>query len=152
MLLYYMFERILVATDGSETSQRAADVAVDLARVHNGEVTAVYVADVTRMAHLPDFLQFSSMFRDLMLKEGQDAVEYVEKKAIEAKIHCQKQVVEGNPSDEILRISRETRVDLLVMGSVGRGGLDRFLLGSVAEKVSQHSEVPVLLVPGKKKR
>jgi nucleotide-binding universal stress UspA family protein len=57
-------------------------------------------------------------------------------------------VLRGHPSDELLRYSLESKTDLLVMGSVGKSGLNRFLLGSVAEKVAQHSKVPVILVPG----
>lgn len=50
---------------------------------------------------------------------------------------------------ELLRISQESGMDLLVLGSVGRSGLEKFLLGSVAEKVVRHSKAPVLLVPFK---
>jgi len=59
-------------------------------------------------------------------------------------------VIEGNPGEEIIRSSAESGIEVVVMGSVGRTGLDKFLLGSVAEKVVRNSKVPVLTVPGEK--
>ena len=143
-----MIKEIMVATDGSETSKKAAKVGIETARRSGGRVTAVYVVDVFRLAHLPGYTAFPGLkdkLMELMQKEGREATECVEEQALKAGISCQKIVAEGNPSDELLRISGGA--DLLIMGSVGRTGLDSFLLGSVAEKVVRHSTVPVMLVP-----
>jgi nucleotide-binding universal stress UspA family protein len=143
-----MMKEIIIATDGSETSEKAAKVGIETACRSGGRVTAVYVVDVFRLAHLPGYTALPGMkdkLMELMQKEGREAVEYVEEQALEAGISCQKIVAEGDPSDELLRISGGA--DLLIMGSVGRTGLDKLLLGSVAEKVVRHSTVPVLLVP-----
>jgi nucleotide-binding universal stress UspA family protein len=145
-----MFKNILIATDGSETSQMAARMGVELAKNHGSKVVAVYVADTSRLGYIPDYIQYSGMIRELMLNEGKDATDYVEELAKNAELSYEKIILEGKPSDELLKITKESEVDLLVMGSVGRGGLDRFLLGSVAEKVVQHSKVPIMLVPGGK--
>jgi nucleotide-binding universal stress UspA family protein len=56
-------------------------------------------------------------------------------------------VAEGEPSDEILKGAYESGSDLLVVGRIGRSGLEKIMLGSVAEKVVRHSKVPVLIVP-----
>lgn len=66
--------------------------------------------------------------------------------ASEAGVHCDKLMARGDPSTELLRISEESGMDMLVLGSIGRSGLEKFLLGSVAEKVVRYSKVPVLLV------
>ncbi|MBN1324506.1 MAG: universal stress protein [Methanotrichaceae archaeon] len=142
-----MFERILIATDGSETSDKAARVGVEIARISGGRVTVVYVADTGRLSHLPDDMMLVSI-RDLLLREGETATTYVADLAKKEGVPSERMVVEGKPSDELLRVSKENDIDLMVMGSVGRSGLDRFLLGSVAEKVVQHAKVPVLTVPG----
>jgi len=142
-----MFERILIATDGSETSDKAAKVGVEIARISGGRVTVVYVADTGRLSHLPDDMMLVSI-RDLLLREGETAMTYVKELARKEGVPSERMVVEGKPSDELLRVSKENDIDLMVMGSVGRSGLDRFLLGSVAEKVVQHAKVPVLTVPG----
>ena len=55
--------------------------------------------------------------------------------------------MEGNPSDEIMRYAKKEGTDVIVVGAVGRTGLDKFLLGSVAEKVVRNSKIPVLTVP-----
>ncbi len=146
-----MIKEVMIATDGSETSERAAKVGIDIARRSGGRVTAIYVVDVFRLAHLPGYAAFPGLkdkLMELMQKEGREATADVEKHALEAGISCQKIVAEGDPADELLRISGKAGMDLLIMGSVGRTGLTRFLLGSVAEKVVRRSAVPVLLIPG----
>lgn len=137
----------MIATDGSETSDKAAKVGVEIARISGGRVTVVYVADTGRLSHLPDDMMLVSI-RDLLLREGETATTYVKELARKEGVPSERMVVEGKPSDELLRVSKENDIDLMVMGSVGRSGLDRFLLGSVAEKVVQHAKVPVLTVPG----
>lgn len=142
-----MFERIMVATDGSQTSEKAAKVAVDLASLSGGRILAVYVADTGRLSHLPDDMMLVSI-REMLLKEGDEATGYVESLGSPVGVSVDKKVLEGNPTDELLKICQDADIQILVMGSVGRSGLDRWLLGSVAEKVVQHSRVPVLTVPG----
>ncbi|MDF0591008.1 universal stress protein [Candidatus Methanocrinis natronophilus] len=144
-----MFERIMIATDGSKQSERAAEVGIELARLSGGEITIVYVADTGRLSHLPEDMAIASI-RSLLIKEGEDATGYVEEMATRAAVSSTKMVIEGNPSEELLKLSSQSGFDVLVMGSVGRTGLDKFLLGSVAEKVVRNSRVPVLTVPGEK--
>ena len=55
-------------------------------------------------------------------------------------------IVEGNPPGEILRIAEDEKIDTIVMGSIGKTGLEKFLMGSVAEKVVHNSNLPVLIV------
>jgi len=66
-----MFERILIATDGSETSDKAAKVGVEIARISGGRVIVAYVADTGRLSHLPDDMMLVSI-RDLLLRASQD--------------------------------------------------------------------------------
>jgi nucleotide-binding universal stress UspA family protein len=141
-----MFDRILIATDGSEHGERAAKVAVELAKLSGGSVVALYVADTSRMSHLPDDMLLYSI-RELLLKEGKDAVEFVERLARESGVRAETSLVEGSPGEEIVRSGSQANADIIVIGSVGRTGLDKFLLGSVAEKVVRNSKIPVLTVP-----
>jgi nucleotide-binding universal stress UspA family protein len=85
-----------------------------------------------------------------MFKEGDEAMAEIEEMASNVGVNFEKLVAEGNPSTEILKRSENDGIDLLVMGGIGRSGLDKFLLGSVAEKVVRHSKVPILIVPGRK--
>lgn len=145
-----MFEKIIIATDGSDPSYKAAEQGVEIARLSGGKVVAVYVVDVHRLAQMPGYAAIAGMkdrLLELMLQQGQEATENVENIARNAGVPCSKVILKGHPSDELLRYSRQSPADLLVMGSIGRSGLNRFLLGSVAEKVVQHTKVPVMIIP-----
>ncbi len=145
-----MFEKIMIATDGSDASKMAAVLGVNLARQLCGRITAVYVVDIHRLVNLHGYTSFPGLkdkLLEMMLREGESATAEVEKIASEEGVHCDKLVAQGNPSEELLRISQESGMDLLVLGSIGRSGLEKLLLGSVAEKVTRHSKVPVMLVP-----
>jgi len=146
-----MFEKILIATDGSECSNRAAQAGIDLAKLSGGKVTALYVAQ--RPAAPIGGLTggkidevVSGMWRAVK-EEGERATGHVEEMARRSGVSIEKMVIEGHPASEILRIAEETPMDTIVMGAIGKTGLTRFLLGSVAEKVVRNSKVPVLIVP-----
>jgi len=141
-----MFEKILVATDGSEHGYRAARVALELGKISGGKVTAIYVADTVKTSHLPDDMLLFSI-RELLLKEGKEALKQVECLAQEKGVAFESLVVEGNPGSEIIRSAEASGMDIIILGAVGRTGLDKFLLGSVAEKVVRNSKIPVLTVP-----
>jgi len=141
-----MFEKILVATDGSEHGYRAANIALDLGKISGGKVTAIYVADTNRTSHLPDDMLLFSI-RELLFKEGKEALKHVEDLAREKGVAYEGVVVEGNPGSEIISYAESAKMDIIIMGAVGRTGLDKFLLGSVAEKVVRNSKIPVLTIP-----
>jgi len=141
-----MFEKILVATDGSEHGFRAAKVALELGKISGGKVTAIYVADTNRTSHLPDDMLLFSI-RELLLKEGKEALKQVETLATNMGVTFDSLVVEGNPGSEIVSYAQSSGMDIIIMGAVGRTGLDKFLLGSVAEKVVRSSKTPVLTIP-----
>lgn len=145
-----MFKKIMIASDGSETSMRAAELAVELARLSEGSITVIYVVDIYRLASLPEYTSFPSIsgrLMELMLKESEQATAEVGEMAWDAGVPFRRIVAEGEPSDEILRGAYESGSDLLVVGRIGRSGLEKIMLGSVAEKVVRHSKVPVLIVP-----
>ena len=141
-----MFEKILVATDGSEHGYRAARVALELGKISGGKVTAIYVADTVKTSHLPDDMLLFSI-RELLLKEGKEALKQVESLSQEKGVAFESVVVEGNPGSEIISYAESAKMDIIIMGAVGRTGLDKFLLGSVAEKVVRNSKIPVLTIP-----
>ena len=141
-----MFEKILVATDGSEHGLRAAKMGLELGKISGGKVYAIYVADTERTSHLPDDMLLFSI-RELLLKEGRDALKVVKDLAGEKGVAFEGVLVEGHPSSEIIDYAKKEGMSLIIIGAVGRTGLDKFLLGSVAEKVVRNSTIPVLTVP-----
>ena len=144
-----MIKRIMIATDGSDTGKKAAVMAIDIAHRGKGSVTAVYVMETLRLAHLPGDLTLPRMkerILELMQEEGQKATHFVEDQAQIMNVPCHTIVAQGSPSEELLKISQEQGMDLIVMGSLGRTGMEKFIMGSVAEKVVLQSPIPVLLV------
>lgn len=142
-----MFEKILIASDGSEHSKRAAKAGVELAKLSGGNVIALYVVDVNRAlsdisSNIAD--EVFEGYRKMIMEEGEEATKYVEESAKLAGVPAERKVVEGNPAEEILKISEGA--DVVAIGSIGRTGLSKFLLGSVTEKVIRNSKVPVLVV------
>lgn len=141
----------MIATDGSDTSKKAAVIGIDIARRANGTVTAVYVMDISRLSHLPGYATFPGLKEKILAliqDEGRQAIEFVQDRAQVMSVPCNKIIAQGNPGEELLKAAREQEADLLVMGKIGRTAVEKFLLGSVAEKVVLQSTIPVLLIKG----
>ena len=140
-----LYDRILVPTDGSPEGELAVCHALDLAAVHGASVRAIYVVDTARYAGMPMETTWEGV-GDLLYDDAESALETVAELAADRDVDVETAVVEGSPSREIITHAEETGCDLVVMGTHGRGGIDRLLLGSVAEKVVRGSSVPVLTV------
>ncbi|NIC00307.1 universal stress protein [Halobacterium sp. R2-5] len=139
------YERILVPTDGSEETRQAVEHAIDLATEHDATVHALYVVNSASFSGLPMESSWESVAA-MMNEEGATALDEVEELAVEAGVPIERALVDGSPSREIVRYAEDEDCDLVVMGTHGRGGIDRLLLGSVTEKVVRSSSVPVLTV------
>lgn len=140
-----LYDRILVPTDGSSEGELAVCHALDLAAVHGASVRAIYVVDTARYAGMPMETTWEGV-GDLLYDDAEAALETVRELAADRDVDVETAVVEGTPSREIITHAEETGCDLVVMGTHGRGGIDRLLLGSVAEKVVRGSSIPVLTV------
>ncbi|WP_418282757.1 universal stress protein [Halorubrum sp. DTA98] len=140
-----LYDRILVPTDGSPEGERAVVHALDLATVHDARVHALYVINTASYAGMPMETSWEGV-DDLLRTDAEAAVAVVEELATDYDIDVTTAVVDGSPSREIIRYAEGEDCDLIVMGTHGRGGIDRLLLGSVTEKVVRGSEVPVLTV------
>ncbi|WP_254840822.1 universal stress protein [Natronomonas marina] len=138
-----MYKRILVPTDGSAGMTRVIDHASDLARAHGAELHFLYVVNTASFANLPMETSWESV-TSMLREEGETALAAAEDRAVVDGVVTS--ITEGPPSREIVDYARENDCDLVVMGTHGRGGLNRLILGSVAERVVRASEVPVLTV------
>ncbi|SNZ02840.1 Nucleotide-binding universal stress protein, UspA family [Natronoarchaeum philippinense] len=137
-----MYDRILVAVDGSEPADAAFEHALDIAADCGATVRALYVADTNR----DSVTTVGTNVRDALEAEGEDVIEGARKQAASRGVAFEDEVLQGEPGDTILEAADERDVDLVAMGTRGRGGVRRFLLGSVAEHVVRRAEVPVLTV------
>lgn len=140
-----MYDRILVPTDGSSETKRVAEHAAELAEAHGAELHSVYVVNTATFASLPMETSWENI--DGMLhEEGRGALDAVRRYVEPYDVSFTPRLLEGPPNKEIVRYAEEENCDLIVMGTHGRGGIDRLLLGSVAERVVRASTVPVLTV------
>jgi len=136
-----MIDTLAVATDGSESVGRAVDVALDLAERFEAEVHALYVVDTSEVESSPD--EVREDLREALSSHGEDALSEVESAAAGSVTTV---VREGRPAGEICEYAREADVDVVAAGTRGRHGENRFLIGSVAERVVRTCPVPVLTV------
>ncbi|ADE03011.1 universal stress protein [Haloferax volcanii] len=136
-----MFDTIVIATDGSASVRRAVSVAVDLAERFDASVHALYVVDAGDVETAPDRLR--DEMRDALTERGEEALAEVEA-ATDREVTVA--VREGRPAAEISNYAREVDADAVAMGTRGRHGENRFLIGSVAERVVRTCPVPVLTV------
>ena len=145
-----MFKNILIPTDGSELSQRAVRLAVDLAKLHQSRITAIHV--------IPDYhllIAYEGAF-DPVTEErieeeaktrAETYLEFVRKTAEDTGIPCDTVCETGDhPHAAILKTADARKCDLIVMTSHGRKGLAAVLLGSETRKVLTHGRIPVLVV------
>ncbi len=144
-----LYEKILIATDGSEYTKNAIDYGIEIAKNAGAELHAIYVVDTAAFASIPMDAAWESMYQ-LLRQEGNVSIKFVSDKAEAEGLETIGTIVEGHPADEIIKYSEKNSISLIVMGTLGKSGLDRFLLGSVAEKVVRNSRIPVLVVRGKK--
>ncbi len=140
-----MYKRLLLPTDGSETSNKAVEHGVILAKAVGGEVLGLYVIDISAFTGIPTEAIWENM-RSLLDEEGKKALSMVEDAAKENTVKFELLLKEGRPADDIIKTAEERDVDIIIMGTAGRSGLDKFLLGSVAEKVMRTATCPVLII------
>lgn len=140
-----MYDRILVPTDGSTETERAVEHAAELAAAHDAELHGVYVVNSATFAGLHMETTWEGV-DEVLREEGETALERVTDIAAEYGVACSSNLLDGSPSKCIVEYAEGQDCDLVVMGTHGRGGIDRLLLGSVAEGVVRACSVPVLTV------
>ena len=138
-----VYDRILTPTDGSNPSNRGVDRAIELAARFDSTVHALYVVDGSAYSTLE---AGSEVVIDALEAEGEQATDRVADAAAAAGVETTTTVTSGTAYRAIREYADEQAVDMIVMGTHGRKGLDRYLLGSVTERVVRTADVPVLTV------
>ncbi|RJX43706.1 universal stress protein [Halonotius aquaticus] len=138
-----MYDTILVPTDGSEPAGAAVDHAVDLAANSGATLHALSVVDSSAYASLD---VSSEQVLDSLETRAGEATETIAETAADAGVETVTEVSIGSPHEQITDYAEAVDADLIVMGTHGRTGLDRFLLGSVTERVVRAGPCPVLTV------
>lgn len=139
-----MYKKILVPTDGSEFAKKAQKHALFLAKVSGAEIVAVSVTENNFVNGLPLDDEIYQLNQILQERSEENLKEFDELNEENLKIsHV---IREGSPAKVILEVANEENIDLIVMGSSGKSGFDRFIMGSVADKVVNSAKCAVLVV------
>ncbi len=147
-----MYQKILLPTDGSKYAEKAAEHAIWIAGQSGADVIALNVVDTSSLVGLPAE-DLTVRVTEILKEEAKKSLDIIEEMMSELiktqdlkNIKLIKESKEGSPADVILKTVEKEGIDLIVMGTSGKHGLDRFLLGSVTEKVVRSAKCPVLAV------
>jgi nucleotide-binding universal stress UspA family protein len=141
-----VFHNILVPVDGSAPSDSAAALAVKVAADEKATITFAHVVEVAKLAAMASSSSMDPTFAvDAARTAGQEILDGARAKASSAKVTISTVLLEGDTILAILDLARDRNVDLIIVGSHGRGGIQRAILGSVAEGILRRSPVPVLV-------
>lgn len=136
-----MFKKILVPLDGSDLAAKIIPQVIDLAKTHQAEVTLLHVAYTEYGEGSPGIMA------EAVAKEASRCATAMGQVAREMKaqgVNVNVECLDGSPAREIINYAKANNIDLIAMASHGRGGL-AWMLGSTAEKVLSHANLPVLI-------
>jgi nucleotide-binding universal stress UspA family protein len=146
------YQRILVPIDGSRTSDQALDEAIRLARLSGGQLRLLHVVDLLSVSLTPEVsLNASPTLFERLREGGQEILDRGLRAAQEAGVPAEttlRDTLSARVSDVVLDETARWPADLVVIGTHGRRGVGRFVMGSDAEQVVRSSGVPVLVVRG----
>jgi len=137
-----VYDAILLPTDGSDAATAAVANAIDLATQYDATLHVLYVADTTEYSTVT----FEDDVVDPLEQEGKRIVDYIVAQAEARDVEALGVVMQGGVYETLLQYADEQAIDVIVMGTHGRRGLGRALLGSVTERVVRTADVPVMTV------
>lgn len=147
-----MTQKMIIATDGSKFSMKAADYGVSLAKRTDFEVIALYVVNMKALemhalTHHDDIYGYESL-NAALTREGDEALAYVAGKCKDSGVNVTTLTMRGYPADSIIKAAQESGAGLIVVGNLGKTGLEHLLMGSVSDTVVRKAHCPVLVVRG----
>ncbi|NIO11724.1 MAG: universal stress protein [Deltaproteobacteria bacterium] len=142
--------KILFATDFSPASRKAFDAALDLAQQNKAELTIFHsIVPATLYSEADTAISLYAQIEADTRKNAENALSRLKTRSVGKKIKTRTQLRKGAAAVQILRAAKGHRVDVIVVGTQGRTGLSKLLLGSVASRVISMADRPVLTVPGR---
>lgn len=141
-----MFKEILLPTDGSQGVEEAINCAVSIARKYDARIHVLHVVESPSLKEYGAFFALPEMMKELR-QAGTEIVSKTVQFAHDSGFdNISSDLADGYPGEEIIRYMKEHQIDLIVMGTHGRRGINRVVLGSIAEEIVRRSEVPVLTI------
>jgi nucleotide-binding universal stress UspA family protein len=149
-----MYKKIVIATDGSENAKKAASSAIEMAKMTGAKLFALNV-----LPYIPHLSYFGvpiespkgvsleeKEFEKNLEADGKKALDVVVEMGRIAGVEVEPVMTKGHPGSAIIEFADKNRIDLIVMGTLGRSGIDRVLVGSVAVDVARHAKTRVMIV------
>jgi len=145
-----VYKNIVLAVDNSASSRRATEEAVRIAALAKATVHAVYVVDKSALFNYGGYYDPEALL-DAMRSDGKEALEHAHEALAAGEVHSEEEIVEteslgDHVENALQRYAQRCGADLIVMGTHGRRGVQRLVLGSVAERFLRFSSCPVMLV------
>ena len=137
------YAELLVPTDGSEAAEVAVDWGLTLAELSGGTLHTLYSVDTSRFAGEGEMIGVY----DALEQTGESALDSVRQQAHEASVDVTATIGTGPPARVIRSYCGDHDIDLIVMGTHGRSGIERYLIGSVTESVVRHAQIPICCIP-----
>jgi nucleotide-binding universal stress UspA family protein len=137
-------QKILIPIDGSESSKRALEFGIAIAKAANAKVTVLEV--IEDFGPLPGYYDAAPPGKDRVKWISEQRFEKVHTILDDSSIQWTRTIKEGYAADEILKVSEDEKFDLIVIGSRGMGAVGRFLVGSVSDRVVHHAHCSVTVV------
>lgn len=141
-----LFQKILVAYDGSKASRQALDKAIALAEAApNAELEVVHVLQFPNFIIGEAMINTPVYIRDDYYQTAEKIMNEAKERVAQLSTSVNVTMLEGGPAQAILEFAEEKKCDIIVIGSRGLGGIREFFLGSVSHNVVQHAKIPVLI-------
>ncbi len=138
-------KKILIPIDGSDHSTRAAEFGLSVAKLVGAQVMVVYVIDTVVLDQIAKGSEREEVELELK-QDGSRNINYVLKLAEKQNVKAASLLAKGRPFEQVVNLAKGLEMDLIVMGTYGRRGADRILIGSVAERVIEYASCPILVV------
>ena len=138
-------KKILIPTDGSDYSLRAAEYGISIAKMVKAEIMVVYVMDTVVLDQIAKASEREDVEKELN-QDGQQYINYILSLAKKENVKAASLLAKGRPVEQIVNLAKGLKMDLIVMGTYGRRGAERILMGNVAERVIEYAPCPVLVL------
>ncbi|MFY9750196.1 MAG: universal stress protein [Methanoregula sp.] len=138
-----LFGRILIATDGSEKNRAALEEGIRVARACRASVFVAYVIDTGTFSTMSGDIPLGDTYR-VFKSEAEQAFARIH--SLAGDMNVETAILEGRPATEMVKFAARKKIDLIVIGTQGKRGLERLLLGSVAEEIIRSAPCKVLVV------
>lgn len=145
--------RILIATDGSKYSNLAVDYGVMIGKKLGYEILGLYVInmkslEIFALEHHDNISGYEAE-NERLKKEGEAALEYLAVRCKEQGVKVNTMIMRGYPAEDILKTAESEKIDMIIVGNLGKTNLEYMFMGSVSETVVKRAPCPVLVVRGK---